>query len=391
MKILLVTSSFPPHYSGVATATINLAEQLAKKHQTAVLTTTVSKENETISLNSNLTVYKVPGIILSRPRSITIPYPYSKSVATIIRRVAPDVIHLQDIGPVCLESFSVGKQLKIPLVITHHFTAEFIIKTILPEGQITHLLSQNDLLKKLIYGLVKFFYNYCSLVTVPNARLIPFFQQAGLQTPIVSIPNGVLLKRFRRRPRLKQVKRRHQITQSKLILNVSRLDADKNLNILIDAFALISRNNPDAALVLVGKGNQKQKLLQQVKALKLNKQVYFLGQIDNHNLHLSELYNSATIFASASIIENQSVAFIEAMTAGLPLVLAKTAISENDQIGGLKFEPGNAGALAVCLQQLLSDRKLRQTLGRANRKAGRQYDIAITSRQYLQAYQSLKT
>ena len=77
------------------------------------------------------------------------------------------------------------------------------------------------------------------------------------------------------------------------------------------------------------------------------------------------------------------------MAAGLPIVSAKTAITVNPNLNGLEFEPDNIGALAVCLQKILIDQKLKKTISKYNRRLSRQYDISVTGRQYLAAYQKL--
>ncbi len=392
MKILIVSAAYPPYISGVATATANLANWLSRSHQIALIAGGNYKTPQRKKINNNFTLYLFPGVQIRRQKaSLTIPYPYPKKILSLITAFAPDVIHLQDVTPMSLAALNLARKLKIPAVMTHHFTAEFIVKTLISEPNLSQILSNSRLTQRLIYRLVNLFYNRCDLLTVPNPNLIPYFQRAGLTTPILAIPNGISLKNFRRRTKLKQILARHRIAQSQIILYVGRLEIDKNIDVLMNAFRLVHQYNQDTSLVLVGDGNKKTQLLNQAKKLNVGDCVYFLGKIDNSDPALSQLYNAANIFASASIIENQSVAFIEAMAAGLPIVSAKTAISANSDLNGLEFEPGNAGALAVCLQKILADQKLRKTISKYNRYAGRQYDIAITSRQYLKAYQSLQT
>lgn len=392
MKILIVSAAYPPYISGVATATANLANWLSRSHQIALIAGGNYKTPQRKKINNNFTLYLFPGVQIRRQKaSLTIPYPYPKKILSLITAFAPDVIHLQDVTPMSLAALNLARKLKIPAVMTHHFTAEFIVKTLISEPNLSQILSNSRLTQRLIYRLVNLFYNRCDLLTVPNPNLIPYFQRAGLTTPILAIPNGISLKNFRRRTKLKQILARHRIAQSQIILYVGRLEIDKNIDVLMNAFRLVHQYNQDTSLVLVGDGNKKTQLLNQAKKLNVGDCVYFLGKIDNSDPALSQLYNAANIFASASIIENQSVAFIEAMAAGLPIVSAKTAISANSDLNGLEFEPGNAGALAVCLQKILADQKLRKTISKYNRYAGRQYDIAITSRQYLKAYQSFQT
>lgn len=392
MKILIVSAAYPPYTSGVATATANLADYLSQSHPVTLIAGGNYKTPQRKKINNNFTLYLFPGVQIRRQKaSLTIPYPYPKKILALITAFAPDVVHLQDVAPMSLTALNLARKLKIPAVMTHHFTAEFIVKTLIPEPNLSQILSNSRLTQQLIYRLVNLFYNRCDLLTVPNPNLIPYFQQAGLTAPIMAIPNGINLKQFCRRVRPKQVLARYRITQPEIILFVGRLEIDKNLDVLMNAFRLVHQYNQQTCLVLVGDGNKKSQLLNQAKKFNLEDCVYFLGKIDNSDPALSHLYHAASVFASASIIENQSVAFIEAMAAGLPIVSAKTAITVNSDFGGLEFEPGNAGALAVCLQKILTDQKLRKIISKYNRHAGRQYDIAITSRQYLKAYQSLQT
>ena len=390
MKILIVSAAYPPYISGVATATANLANYLSRSHQVALIAGGNYKTPQRKSINNNFTLYLFPGVQIKRQKAaLTISYPYPKKILSLITAFQPDVIHLQDVAPMSLSVLTLARKLKIPTVMTHHFTAEFVVKTLISEPNLSKILSNSRLTQQLIYRLVNLFYNRGDLLTVPNPNLIPFFQKAGLTTPIMAIPNGINLKNFRRRLTLKRLLTKYQITQEQIILYVGRLEIDKNLDVLMDAFQLVHQYNPAAGLVLVGDGNKKNQLLRQAKKLNLLDCVYFLGKINNTDLLLSQIYNAAAVFASASIIENQSVAFIEAMAAALPIVSAKTAITVNPNLNGLEFEPDNIGALAVCLQKILIDQKLKKTISKYNRRLSRQYDISVTGRQYLAAYQKL--
>ncbi|MDP4030827.1 MAG: glycosyltransferase [Patescibacteria group bacterium] len=392
MKILIVSAAYPPYTSGVATATANLATFLSKSHQITLVAGGNYQQPHRKFINHNFSAYLFPGVQIKRQKAfLTIPYPYPKKILSIITAFQPEVIHLQDFSPISFSVLSLARKLKIPVVMTHHFTAEYIVKTLVADPKLSNTLSNSQLTQQIIYRLVNLFYNRCQLLVVPNPNLIPLFKKAGLKTPIVAIPNGIYVKNFHKKTRPANVLKLHSITQPQMILFVGRLEIDKNLEVLVEAFRLVHQYNPTTSLVLVGDGNKKTQLLNQAKKLHLIDAVYLLGKIDNTDSALSHLYNAASLFASASIIENQSVAFIEAMAAGLPIVSAKTAITVNSSFNGLEFEPGNTGALAVCLQKILIDQKLKKTISKYNRHAGRQYDIAITSRQYIKAYQSLIT
>jgi len=392
MKILLVSAAYPPYASGVSTSTANLALQLSKKHPVTVLTSTPNKRPQTQIPNPYLTLHLLPGVNLNFKTNFTLPYPRLKKVKTIINSFQPDIIHLQDFSPLGFSALNLAQENHLPTIITHHFTAEFIVKSIIPVKKLSHHLSLSSTSQQIIYRLVNLFYNRCQLVTVPNPALIPFIKQAKLKTPIISIPNGIITKNFTHKRPLSQILKTYHIKGSNIILFVGRLDLDKSLDLLLEAFKPIHRHNLQTSLVFVGDGNQKKKLINLTHKYHLDQAVHFLGKLDNQDQTLSHLYNAAHLFANPSIIENHSVSFLEAMTAGLPIVASNLPIQSNlikPNHHGLLFEPNHPAALTTAIQKLLSDKKLHQTISRNNQKLSKQYDIAITSQQYLQAYQQL--
>jgi len=392
MRILIISTSYPPYVSGVATSTANLASQLSKKHQITVISSTPNKIAQNKSLNKNLNLYLLPGISVKQKNNLIITYPHFKKLKTILKSFQPQIIHLQDFSPTSLSAINLAREYQIPIIITHHFTAEFIVKSLISAKKLSFRLSQAKTSKQFIYRLVNLIYNRCQLVTVPNSALIPYFHQAKLKTPIISIPNGINTKQFSKKKSLNQILTKYQIKQTKIILFVGRLEIDKSLDILINAFKPINQQNPDTALVFVGEGKKKPKLKKLVSQHSLNHSVYFLGKINNQNYQLSHIYNSAYLFANPSIIENQSVSFLEAFTAGLPIIASYSPIQTNlikPNYNGLIAEPNSEAAFSTAIQKLLSDTKLYKTISQNNKKTARQYNIKKTSQQYLKTYQSL--
>lgn len=392
MRILIGSASYPPYMSGLATATANLGLELSKKHQIAIISGSPTKKGYVKNVNQNLQVHLMASIRFNNKTQLNLAYPQSKKVEALINQFQPQVIHLQDFSPICLSILNIAHKQNIPVVITHHFTSEYVVESLVPSKTISRKLNQSQITKKLIYRLTNPIYNRCDLVTVPNASLIPYFKQAQLKRHIISVPNGINIKKFQAKTKPTSVLNKYQITQSKIILFVGRLDLDKNLQVLVKAFSPIHHHNPDTALVFVGGGRQKKKLVSLAKKLGCNQAVYFLGRIDNQKQALSHLYNAATIFANPSIIENQSVSFIESLASGLPIVASNLPVQASfikSGQNGLLFEPNNPIALATCLQILLKDTRLASRISKNNLKLAKNFDISRTNQIYLKAYQSL--
>jgi len=392
MKILIVSAGYPPYISGVATSTANLVNQISKKHEVLLISSTSNKNSSKTILHPLFTHYRLPGISLKQRIDLAIPFPHLKNIKNIIADFHPDIIHLQDPSPISLSSLYTANTLNIPTIITHHFTPEFIVKSIIPGKKISYHLSQSLTTKQLIYRLVKPIYNRCQMVTVPNNAFIKDFKKASLKTPITTIPNGICSKNFTHKSSLSGIRKKYKISQPKIILFVGRLDTDKSLDILIEAFGPLHQFNPNTSLVLVGDGTQKSKLMSQVKKLDLTHSVHFLGKISNQSKELSHLYNAAHIFVNPSLIENQSVSFIEAFTAGLPIIAIDHQnlnhfVKPNQN--GILFEPNNPISLALAIQKLLKNPDLYQKISIQNKKTAKKFNISVTSKQYLSLYRSL--
>lgn len=129
----------------------------------------------------------------------------------------------------------------------------------------------------------------------------------------------------------------------KVILCVGRLVAKKGFLYLIRAFPFVLKHIPDAKLVIVGDGDQKDELEQEVDKLNIKSQVIFAGTISYDQL--SKYYNLGDVFVMPSIrdeagnIDASPVAMMEAMSCGTPVVATK--FSGNDEL----IQSGKTGFL----------------------------------------------
>lgn len=104
-----------------------------------------------------------------------------------------------------------------------------------------------------------------------------------------------------------------------LMLSISRLAYEKNITEIIKLLPEIVRQVPTVKLMIVGDGPAKEDLEQQVVDLKLEAHVIFTGEISND--HVNAFYQAANVFVSTSESESQGLTYIEAMAAGLPVVV----------------------------------------------------------------------
>ena len=90
-----------------------------------------------------------------------------------------------------------------------------------------------------------------------------------------------------------------------------------NVECVLRAFAIIQREIPEARLIVVGDGSQRDMLLALRAQLRLN-HVEFVGQISPEEMPAQ--YNRADIYINTSNIDNMPLSLIEAFACGLPVV-----------------------------------------------------------------------
>ena len=125
--------------------------------------------------------------------------------------------------------------------------------------------------------------------------------------------------------------------------NVGRLHPDKDQQTLINAFAKVAPKLADAILVILGKGRLEQELKQQVKQLKLEDRVFFLGVIP----HAVNYFRAFDSFVLTSAYEPFGMVLLEAIIAQVPVIASNLGgAKEIIRDGQWLFEVGDANRLA---------------------------------------------
>lgn len=152
-----------------------------------------------------------------------------------------------------------------------------------------------------------------------------------------------------------------------LVVSVARLVPDKSPLTLVEAFALVRRELPQARLVMVGEGPLLPLVRARLAALGLEDAVELVGGCGDVRPHLAR----AQVFALASAREGSPNAVLEAMACGLPVVASRVGgIPElvEDGCTGLLATPGAPEDFARRLLHLLGAAALRVKMGKAGRQ-----------------------
>lgn len=177
---------------------------------------------------------------------------------------------------------------------------------------------------------------------------------------VTIIPNGIDISRFVSGRPIKKFK-----DDKFNLLSVGRLDERKGIPYLLSALAKIKRILPKSLrLILIGDGPEKLKIINQIKKLKIIKNVEMIGEVSEEKL--PNFYKTADLFvAPATHGESFGLVLLEAMAAGAPIV----AVANRGYREILKkianyslVPPRNPKKLAEKIAILLKNQKLREKL-----------------------------
>lgn len=144
---------------------------------------------------------------------------------------------------------------------------------------------------------------------------------------------------------------------------LGRLNKSKGVDILVKAFINIAHKIPNARLIIAGKGEEEIYLNKILKQANLQNRVEWLGQVGYNNI-FSFLCNINCLVVP-SRIDNLPTVVLEAFSCATPVIAANTGGIPNmveDRINGLLFQSENINHLTQCLELILTNNILRQTL-----------------------------
>jgi glycosyltransferase involved in cell wall biosynthesis len=185
---------------------------------------------------------------------------------------------------------------------------------------------------------------------------------------IVVINNGVDVGRYRLTVDRAAVRRGLGLSEDeRAIVVVATLKEQKGHRYLIEAAAGLTGQFPTARFLFVGDGELRQELERQIAAHGLAQRVHLLGTRQD----VPELLAAADLFVLPSLWEGLSMALVEAMASGLPIVA--TEVSGTRQVltdgeTGLLVPPGDYEALARAIAAMLSDPARAAAMGAAARR-----------------------
>lgn len=346
LTVLIGADTFLPHVNGAARFAERLAAGLAGRgHDVHVLAPSAGHRNhgvfEEVVEGETMTVHRLPSWRWPPHDWLTFVLPWmSKHYArTALDAVRPDVVHIQSHIVIGRGLAREARKRGIPVVATNHVMAENILDfTTLPP-----LLDKAVV--KLAWDDAKRTFDMTRAVTTPTRRAADFLESTIGLTGVIPVSCGI--DRADYTPDLTP-------RDGNRLVFVGRLTTEKHIDVVLQALAKLDPAL-DVTFDVVGGGDQRKNLENLTRQLGLDDRVRFHGRIDDDELrgHLTR----ASLFVIASIAELQSIATLEAMASGLPIVAADAVALPHlvhDGENGYLFPPGDVDALAARLTDVLT-------------------------------------
>jgi glycosyltransferase involved in cell wall biosynthesis len=351
MRILHVTPYFVPalSFGGVVSAVAGLAaEQVRRGHRVTVLTTDALDRSTRIPSRRET----LDGIEVIRCRNV---FPWLRRVLNLSsppgiwqasRALPADVVHLHELRTV--EALLLDRAR--PLVLSPHGTLPYATG----RGDIKRLWDQ--VVGRTVMSRVT---AIAALTAAEADEARHLWQHMGVALPPVTIiPNGVSLDTAHI-GHLRQRRRDDHLT----VLFLGRLQERKGVQLLLPAFAEVARYLPQARLVVAGPDEgMRDMLLALSRTLAVNDRVTFAGMVTA--AERDALLARADVFVLPAVGEGLSMAALEAMAAGLPLLLTPGCnLPDVEARGAGLLVERSINALADGLRLMLQDSDIRHRMG----------------------------
>lgn len=380
MRILFCNYEYPPLGGGGGVINKQIAEELAKRHTVDVLTSQGMGMPAKV-VENGVTVYRVPVFFRSRQAAANLPsmiaylpggYLRGKK---LIQQHSYDVINTHFVIPTGPVGDWLAKKADVPNVLSVHGGDLYDpSKWMSPHRHFFLRSSVRHLLRKAAAVVGQ------SSNTISNVHT---FYDAELACE--NIPLGIV-----RPGDITAAPREHYgLSDDDLILvTVGRLVSRKALDQLI---AIVKQlNNDKVHLFVVGSGPQLPTLKMIAQELAVERQIHFLGQVEEHEK--LEVLRMADIYASTSQHEGFGIVYLEAMAAGLPVICYDYGGQTDflaSEINGYVVKLNDTDRFQQACQRLLETPALRRDIGKHNRVAVEKFYIDHCANQYEKLFEKV--
>ena len=377
MRIAVFTECYHPIVNGVVVSVVTFSGELVKLgHQVDIYAPAFPGHRDT-----EPNVFRMPSISLPTHPRYPVALPWSSLVLRrVIRSRRPDIIHAQHPMITGREARRWARRLGCPFIFTYHtLIREYAHYIPLPR----------PLVRAMAVRVSRDFSNSADCVVVPTRGTGEILRSYGVRTRIEAIPTGIdfdLMRADSRQP----ARARLGIPEGVPVIAFSgRIAREKSVDVLIQAFALLSRRFPEAHLLLIGGGPWQEYCERLAASLGVAERTVFTGYLPRTQLF--DCLAESNVFAFPSLTDTQGVVVLEAMALGCPPVAVRSGavadVIEHEE-NGLIVTPSAEG-LAEGVTRVLESEEFRRALAGRARARAEEFSSGRMAARLSQVYETL--
>lgn len=378
MKILLVTEYFPRSdkcevRGGVEARCFYIAKELAKINEVTILTSWESETKKEDYFSGIKVIRCGKQRNYSQSGSIFARISFAINAYLVGRFIKADVVEGYNFLSY-LSAYYIARKTNAKSIATYHdvWLGSWIKNVGFITGIFGELYERLNLSRKWDCFIANSYFTKENLVKI------------GINKDKINVVyNGVDLENYSKINSIKD--------NSLTICCIARLVSYKKIDDLIKALNIVKKKFPDIKCNIIGTGPEENNLKDLSKHLGLEKNVKFLGTIDDHEDVIRSIKRSY-LFCLPSIVEGFGMVVVESMAVNVPYVCSDIKpikeVTDNGK-GGLLFSAGNYNDLADKIIRLISDKKLYVLKKKEAALFVKRYDWKLIVKQLQQIYQNL--
>jgi glycosyltransferase involved in cell wall biosynthesis len=376
MRVLHVISGLRATAGGTVTALIGLARaQRDAACQVSIVSTFIRPEDDAAEPLRRMSIE----VHMIGP--CTDPMSRSPLIRPTLMKLLPqaDIVHIHGLWEqVQHEAARAGRSLGVPYVFS-------------PHGMLDPWSLSQGSLKKRLYLMLRLKRDLQHAAAIHYTTQIErdLAARLRLKPPAIVEPIGLDLTEFRVLPQRGEFRRRHGIAADRqVVLFLARLHPKKGLDLLIPAAANALATQDLLVLAGPDEAGFKRRVEEMIRQHGLQDRVLFTGLLDPRQR--LEALADADLFVLPSYQENFGIAVIEALAAGVPVIISDQVNLHRQitaaQVGAVV--PANVQALADALRRWLADADLRRVSAGRARAFAQRFDWNDIARRWTDHYQA---
>ena len=346
-RIVIGCDTFPPDINGASRFAERLAAGLVRSGNEVHVIAPAHNDSfgtyTEVHDGQVMTVHRIKSYRVIQHKTLRYVWPFTLKAKAdrLLKKFKPDAVHINShmiVGRFVLKS---ARELGIRVIATNHIMPENLIKYSMVIPRWAEQWVMNLAWKDAGRVLSK-----ADIVTTPTRRAANLLEAASGLSGVLAVSCGIEASKFANQTPTSNKEPR--------ILFLGRLDYEKHIHNLLKAVALLPKSL-NVIVEIVGDGGERDYLEKLSVDLGIAKNVEFRGHISDNDL--AGAYERATLFAMPSIAELQSIATMEAMASGRPVVAADAMALPHlvhDGDNGYLFPPDDVEAFADRLLKVLT-------------------------------------